>query len=250
MARKQAHPDALEELNSRLDQAAHWAADHRVAFLGGLAAILVFVAAYAIHDAIRSRRELEAASALARLEGEYRTAMGSEPDATIVEEPASAELAEQTRRDFEQKFRELARDHAGTPAAVMALLEAGNRCAELGELDAALEAFRAASDEARDGSPLQGLVLIRLGRALEQAGRFRESAQAFERAGAIESLPVRYQALAYAARSYANAGDDGRALALYRRVEIEAPEVDLPEHVRSRLLELQARASTTPSDDS
>lgn len=254
MARKPEHPDALEELNSRIDQLAHWAIEHRMRFLGALAAILVGAASYGIYDATTTSQELEAAEALAELETGYRRAMGAEPDAMVVEEPANAELASRVRREFAESFRELASEHGGTAAAVVARLEAGNRSAELGEVEAALEAFQAASEEAPNGSPLQGLVLIRLGRALEQQGRFAEAAETFERAGGIEALPVRYQALADAARSYANAGEDGRAVALYHRIEAEAPDAQLPDHVRSRLRELQARVSApapgTPADDS
>jgi tetratricopeptide (TPR) repeat protein len=250
LARKQERPDALEELNSRVDQLAHWVVEHRVAFMGTLAAILVAAGSYGIYEGVSNRRELAGATALARLEADYRQAMGSEPDAAIVEEPANAELAERTRREFGESFRELAREHPGTSAAVMAQLEAGNRSAELGDVEAALEAFRAASDEAASGSALQGLVLMRLGRAFEQDGRFDAAAEAYERAGAIEAFPLRYHALGNAARNYADADDAGRAVALYRRIELEAPDVVLPDHVRSRLRELQARAAAPAADDS
>jgi tetratricopeptide (TPR) repeat protein len=250
LARKQERPDALEELNSRVDQLAHWVAEHRVAFLGTLAAILLSAGAYGIYEGVTTRQELAGATALARLEADYRRAMGAEPDAAIVEEPASAELAERTRREFGERFRELAREHEGTAAAVMARLEAGNRSDELGEVEAALETFRAASDEAASASALRGLVLMRLGRALEQEGRFSDAAEAYERAGAIEAFPLRYHALGHAARNHANSAEDGRAVALYRRIELEAPDVVLPDHVRSRLRELQARVPATSADDS
>ena len=250
MARKPEKPDALEELNTRVDQLAHWVVENRVVFLATLAGILIAAGGYGIYETVSSRQELAAAMALARLDADYRRAMGSEPDAAIVTEPASAELAERTRREYEARFRALAEEHAGTAAAVMARLEAGNRSAELGDVEAALESFRAASEDAPRGSALQGLVLVRLGGALEQEGRFGEAAEAFESAGAIEAFPLRYHALADAARNHANAENEGRAVALYRRIELEAPDVVLPEHVRSRLRELQARVSAPAADDS
>lgn len=246
MARRQTHPDALEELNSRMDQLAHWAARNRMTVLGGLAAVLVAALGYGLYDSVATRRELEAATALAHLEARYRQAMGSEPDATLVEEPANAELAERVRREFGQSFRDLALEHEGTAAAVVAQLEAGNRSAELGDAEAAVAAFRAASEEAPEGSSLRGLMLVRLGRALEQQGRFGEAGEVFEEAGSIEAFPLRYQALGEAARNHANAGDEGAALALYHRIELEAPDVRLAEHVRSRLEELQSRVSSGP----
>ena len=250
LARKQERSDALEELNSRVDALAHWVVEHRVVFLSTLAAILVGAGSYGIYEGVVSRQELAAATALARLEADYRRAMGSEPDAAIVEEPANAELAERTRREFGESFRELAREHPGTSAAVIAQLEAGNRSDELGDVEAALETFRAASDEAASGSALQGLVLVRLARAFEQEGQFGAAAEAYEQAGAIEAFPLRYYALGNAVRNHANAADDGRAVALYRRIELEAPDVVLPDYVRSRLRELQARLPAPPADDS
>jgi predicted negative regulator of RcsB-dependent stress response len=250
LARKPEKPDALEELNTRVDQLAHWVVENRVPFMATLVAILVAAGGYGIYDGVTSRQELEAATALARLEADYRQAMGSEPDAAIVEEPANAELAERTRREYRESFQELAEEHSGTSAAVMARLEAGNRAAELGDVEGGLDSFRTASEEAAGDSALRGLVLVRLGRALEQEGRFAEAAEVFEQAGVIEAFPLRYHALGDAARNYANADDEGRAVALYRWIELEAPDVVLPEHVRSRLRELQARVSAPAADDS
>ena len=51
-----------------------------------------------------------------------------------------------------------------------------------------------------------------------------EAAAEHEAAGALPDFPLRYFALADAARCYAQAGDRVRALALLERVESEAKE--------------------------
>jgi tetratricopeptide (TPR) repeat protein len=125
-------------------------------------------------------------------------------------------------------------------------LLAGNRLWELGDVQAALDAWHAAQRRAPDDSPLRALVLLRLAEAHEAQGRFAEAASAYEEAGAIEAYPLRYAALGDAARCFAEAGDAPRALALFDRIESEAPETILPDHVRTRLRELRAAASTAP----
>jgi thioredoxin-like negative regulator of GroEL len=59
-------------------------------------------------------------------------------------------------------------------------------------------------------------------------------------AGEIEEMPTRYQALGDAARCFAEAGDVKRALAIFERIETEAPDAALPAHTKARLLELRA----------
>ncbi|MEN8181605.1 MAG: tetratricopeptide repeat protein [Myxococcota bacterium] len=239
MSQRSKRPDAIEEFNSRVDRAVHWVVENRVAMGVVAAALLVGAGGYGVYDSVTTRQELAASAALAQVETAYREAMGATPDAARVTEPANPELAERVRREFEEEFREVALEHPGTSSAVVAQLNAGNRRVELGEPEAALPAFEAARDAAPSGSALRGLALTRLGRAYEQLGRYEEAALVFEAAGEIEEFPLRYQVLADAARSHANAGDEPAAVALYQRIELEAPDLVLPEHVRSRLRELE-----------
>ena len=55
-----------------------------------------------------------------------------------------------------------------------------------------------------------------------------------------EEFPLRFWALADAARCFARAGEPVTALALLERVENEAPEMKLPAHLRALLRELRA----------
>jgi tetratricopeptide (TPR) repeat protein len=109
-----------------------------------------------------------------------------------------------------------------------------------GDPEAALETWRRAASEAKDESALKGLALVRLARALESRSRWEEAALAHQEAGGIEEMPTRILALADAARCFVEAGEVERALAVFERIETEAPDTALPAHTRARLLELRA----------
>jgi thioredoxin-like negative regulator of GroEL len=81
---------------------------------------------------------------------------------------------------------------------------------------------------------------VRLARALESQSRWEEAGIAHQQAGEIEEFPTRFQALGDAARCFVEAGEVERALAIFERIETEAPDVALPVHTRVRLLELRA----------
>lgn len=234
--------DPIDELVSRVDQAAGWVAHHRRTALIVAGLVLLAAAAWGAWETLSTRREQRASAALARAQADWRRSMGAAPDAREVTEPANPELAQRARRDAAQKLLAIADENSGTRAAVVAGLLAGNRLAELGDAQAALDAWESARRTAPADSPLRALVLLRLAEAHESQGRFAEAAAAFEEAGAIEAYPLRYGALGDAARCFAEAGDVPRALALFDRIESEAPETVLPDHVRTRLRELRAAA--------
>ena len=243
MTRKEA-ANPIDELTSQVDHLAGWVGRHRQLALGGAALVLVAAAGWGAWEAIATRRELRASAALARAQADWRQAMGAAPDAREVTEPANPELAVRARRDSAQSLLAIAGENSGTRAAVVARLQAGNRLWELGDSQAALDAWEAARREAPADSPLRALVLLRLAEAHESQGRFGEAAAAFEEAGGIEAYPLRYAALGDAARCFAEAGDAARAVALFDRIEAEAPETILPDHARARLRELRIRQGT------
>jgi Tfp pilus assembly protein PilF len=90
---------------------------------------------------------------------------------------------------------------------------------------------------------LQAIVQRRLGAFHESAGRFAEAAAAYEAAAAIPEYPLRYWALADAARCRAHAGRNAEALALYDRIAAEAPDLALPDHQAAQARELRAAAA-------
>ncbi len=90
---------------------------------------------------------------------------------------------------------------------------------------------------------MRAMLHQRIARLHEERGDWTEAAAAHEAAGAVSEFPLRYWALAEAARCYAQAGQAERALALYERVALEAPDLALPDHLRAQFRELRAVAA-------
>jgi tetratricopeptide (TPR) repeat protein len=227
--------------------------------LGLLVGILVLAAALSFWDWGRDRRETRASAAVARVQAAYLSAMGAAPGSfEVVEpanpetgrgaapgsfevvEPANPETGRQVRQELVARFLEVADEHAGTASAVTARMEAAALQDQAGAPEAALENWARAASEAKDESALKGLALVRLARALESRSRWEEAGVAHQEAGGIEEMPTRILALADAARCFAEAGDVERALAVFERIETEAPDAALPAHTKARLLELRA----------
>jgi tetratricopeptide (TPR) repeat protein len=238
VSQKQA-ADPIDGLNAQVDHLAGWVAHHRHVALGAAAVVLLAAAGWGVWETLATRRELRASAALSRAQAEFRQAMGATPGALEVTEPANPELATRARRDSAASLLAVGEENPRTRAGVVARLLAGNRLWELGESQPALDAWEAARRAAPSGSPLRALVLLRLAEAHEAQGRFAEAAAAFEEAAGIEDYPLRYAALGEAARCFAEAGDAARAVALFDRIEAEAPETILAEHLRARLRELR-----------
>lgn len=239
--------DPIDGLSAQVDHLAGWVAHHRRIALGAAAVVLLAAAGWGVWETLATRRELRASAVLSRAQADFRQAMGAAPDAREVTEPANPELATRARRDSAASLLAIAEEHPRTRAGVVARLLAGNRLWELGEIQPALDAWEAGRRAAPSGSPLRALVLLRLAEAHEAQGRFAEAAAAFEEVAGIEAYPLRYMALGEAARCFAEAGDSARAVALFDRIEAEAPETILPEHLRARLRELRIAQSGIPA---
>jgi Tfp pilus assembly protein PilF len=84
------------------------------------------------------------------------------------------------------------------------------------------------------------MVDRRLGYLHEDAGRWAEAAAAHAAAAEVPEYPLRTWALADAARCELKAGRRAEALALYDRLQAEAPDLALPEHEAAQLRELRA----------
>lgn len=243
MARRQEPNQAdetLHQIEESFDKVAHWASTYRVP-LALIAFLVLAVAAGAdFYRTHRAETNDEAAEALAVVRNEYLAAMGAEPGALFFNEPANPEVARAARERFVQEFEAVGREHAGSAAGAMAMLEAGNLHAELGAPHLAHDAWEAGLESAREGSNLEALLLQRLARAEEDAGEWESAAAYHERAGRIEDFPGRWNALADAARCRIEAGEPDAALALF--AEIEAGQVvdQIPPPTVARLRELRA----------
>jgi tetratricopeptide (TPR) repeat protein len=237
--------ETLHEIESIFDRAAGWVAHNPVIVLSVLAVVLVTAAAAGGYRAWRADREAKASAEIAGIEVEYLRAMGASPGQLDVPEPANAEAAAETRREYATRLAEAAERLAGSHAAVTARLRAGQLRAELGESDAALADWRAAADAAPDGSALEALARTRLGAGLEAGGDAAGAAEAYWAAGRVADFPGRVLALGDAARCFADAGQIERALEIFRGFT-EDEIGQLPVHVAARLRELAVRRDAAP----
>jgi len=215
--------DALRELEESGDRMAEWASQNAALILGAIAIVLVIAAGVGLYLQHSSTARDEAADALASTTNSYRVAMGADVAGGRIPEPANPELATRTRSEYAEKFSELARTHAGTAAGAVAWLEAGKLQAELGKLEHATVSFEAARDAAV-GQAIAAIASNRLAGLAEDRGDPAAAAKAYEAAAAVEAYPLRGEALTEAARCWAEAGEEDRALAVYQRFETEFPD--------------------------
>lgn len=242
MARKQKpNPTAetLKDLEKSGDRVTEWAAENAAKILGVIAAVLLLAGGLGLYVQANENQRDEAADALAIATSQYRQAMGADPIGGSIPEPANVELGEATRTEYVDRFSDVARAHAGTAAGALAWLEAGHLQAELGRLEAAAESFGHARDEA-GGSAIAAIAAMRLGNLAEGRGAADTAAEAYEQAASIDSYPLRADALAAAARCWAEAGNASKALSTYQRLESEFADEAIAPQVASLISELRA----------
>lgn len=239
MARKHSeHPEPSEplaEILSRGEKALDWIGENSVPVLGAVALLLLLAAGYGFYVNSLATAEKDASNALAQAREKYLVAMGASPGAIEVPELANPAAGAAIRSESRERFRKVAEEHAGTAAAALARLEEGNLTAEDGDGDAALAIWRAAIAGRPAGDPLVGVLQLRIAQALEAGGDWAGAAEAFAAAGDIDAYPFRYWALAEAARCYLKADQREAALEIETRLQAEAPDLPLPDHLRSSL---------------
>jgi len=233
--------ETLHEIESIFDRAAQWTSQNPVFVLAGTAAVLLLAAGIGGYEAWRRSAEASASAEVAKIEAEYLGAMGAKPGTLEILEPANAEVAAATRREYATRLLEAAERLGGTSAALGARLHAGGLLAELGDDEGALAAWRAAAEAAPRGSTLGALARTRLGAGLERAGDPAAAAEAYLAAGQVEDYPGRVLALGDAARCFADAGQTARALELFAGLSKEEV-AQLPAYVSARLTELRVGA--------
>lgn len=244
MARRTQAGQTLEEIQEAGDKLATWMNDNALLLLGGALAFLL-VAGLAIFLLGRSEGAEEvAAEALADAQNGYRTAMGAAPGDVTIPEPANPETARRIRGEYIERFRGIAEEHEGTTAGALAWLQVGGLQTELGDPAAAVETWRTAETSLGPDDPVRAFFLRRIASTREAEEAWLEAAQAYEQAAAIEAYPLRWAALADAARCYAEAGDAGAAVAAFERLETEASDYRPPAYVSARIRELKAAQQT------
>jgi tetratricopeptide (TPR) repeat protein len=239
--------DTLEELDSLGERLAQWVGANPAVVLGIAGAILLGAASFGGYRAFSHSQADKASTALAKLHGEFVTAMGGKVTEVEIPEPANPETAKATRTEYADKYLALAKEWSGTPTAALSLLEAGELFAKLGNPDRALEAFLQASEQAPADSPIRAVIASRIGHLQEEKGDFEAAARSHEAAAAVPGFPLHTEALAQAARCWAEAGKPEQALALYQRLKSDSPALKLAPHIEARLQEIEARSSTNPA---
>jgi predicted negative regulator of RcsB-dependent stress response len=235
------HPDTSEplaEILSRGEKAMDWVGENAVPVLSAVALLLLLAAGYGFYDSSRESAESDAADALAEAREKYLVAMGASPGALEVPELANPAAGAAIRAESRERFREVADEHAGTAAAALARLEEGNLAADGGDDDTALEIWRAAVADRPADDPFAGSLQMRIAQTLEVGGDWAGAAAAFAAAGDTDAYPFRYWAMAEAARCFMKADQPTAAFDLYTRIQAEAPDLMLLEHLKSSLKEL------------
>ena len=241
MARKPEHKQShvIEEIESFAERGAQWVRGHLPLSIAALLSVLGATAAIGVQGANQARDAETASDALDQVTAEFLQAMGAEPGALTVPELANPAAAEAIQIEFSELFGVVAEEHAGTVAASLARIEQGRLAATAGETDAAVAIWQGAIEDL-DGNPVfQAIVEQQIAQAYESDARWLEAAESYERAGAVESYPLRYWALAEAARCLQQAGEIERARELALKLKADAPELMLPQHLSAMFEELR-----------
>jgi hypothetical protein len=243
MATRHGASETLDEIQSAADRMGEWIQKHLIAVSSAIGGLLALAAIVSLLGSARESAEREASVALAEVRNDYLSAMGASPGSLDVPELASEAAARRIREEYGRRFGEVADAHAGTVSGALARMEVAQLRADAGDHEGALALYDQILAEGAGGDRIRGLVLQRAASALEDLSRWADAAARHEQAAALPGYPLSHWALADAARCRAAAGETEAALALYRRLSAEAPELRLPDHQRVQMQELEAAAS-------
>ena len=209
---------------------------------GVLVVVLCAFGGWDLYHSSSQGREDAASNALDQTRTDYLFAFGAQPGTLEEPELANPALADAIREKYVAEFEAVAEEHAGTVAGSLALFEAAELLNRLGQPEQAEEIWRQALSSASGNPGLYGILQQRVAQAHEARQAWAEAAAAHQEAGRTQGYPLRQWALVDAARCYAAAGEPERALELYEEVEREAPDLNLPDHLRAQFRELRAVA--------
>ena len=245
MAKQQsASPDVAEEFESLAERFAGWVAEHPGLAAGIAAAVLAVAGGYGAWSGWRHSRQESGSDALDAVRVAYLQEMGAPPGSIDVPELANPKAADEIRARYLERFREVADQQRGTVAGTLALFEVADLLDALGRRGE-IAAIYAEALTSAPSPELTAFVQRRIAYLHEDAGEWAEAAAAHE-AAAVPANPLRFWALADAARCRAEAGQPAQALALYDRLAAEAPDLHLPAHLQAQADDLRAAAGPSP----
>ena len=104
----------------------------------------------------------------------------SERSPPAMPEPANPETAKTVRTNYADQYVAVAKEWSGTPTAALALLQASELFAKLGNTDRALEVATEASAQVPADSPIRAVIATQ-GHRRRSQGKSRFNRSAFER---------------------------------------------------------------------
>lgn len=233
---------ALDEIESRGDALSEWISENPVPIMGTVGAILLGAAVFGFATSGINNSTLVASSDIASAKNEFRQAMGGAYSGTLdIPELANADAARSTREEYLARFEQVATEHAGSDLGGYALMQVASLQADLENYDAAIAGFEQAAATYDADAPMLGIVYERIALLQEQTGDLDAAAASHMKASDITAYPLRYFALLNAARVQAEAGNTNEAIAHFDRITTESPDLLIPEHTQSLLLELKAQ---------
>jgi hypothetical protein len=244
---KSKHPETLgtiAEIESKGEQILEWATENARVVLGVAGACLLVAGIYQYTQSAADKREHSASAALEAIRSDYLAAMGALPGALTVPELANPAAGERIRSDYRGRFAAIAEEHRGSSAAALASLAEGDIAADGGDVAAALGIWQAASGALPAGSAIHGLLQQRIAHTLEETGDWGAAAEAYAAAAAVKAYTFRHWAMAEAARCFLAADQPERARELAQRIDAEAPDLQLPDSLRTQLRELGTGGSS------
>jgi hypothetical protein len=238
-AKSEGAAQAIAEIEGIAERGAAWVGENLVLVGVLVAALLASAAGVGVYFSNRTAAAEAGSDALDNVHAAYLKAMGANAGAIDVPELANPTAAAAIREEFLTKFGEVADEYPGTVAGVLARLEQGNLSEAGGELEDSVTIWREMLTGLSGNPKLEAIVHQRIGQAYEDADQWLEAAESHEAASAIETNPLRYFAMADAARCYSQAGETERAKVLAERLHLEAPTLELPGQLSASLRELR-----------
>jgi len=233
----------LDEIETAGDRLVFWLGENQQSILLVAAAILVVAGGWGYLSGNREAASSEADTALSEVQQGFRQAMGADPGAIDIPEPANLEAAREIRQDFSARYEAVAAAHAGTGPGAVAYLEAGKLRQSLGETQAAVSAYEAGIDSLPADDGLRGFLWSRLGSVYEQQEQWSDAAAAYANAGSTPNYAIRGDAMASAIRAYIHAGEADAALSMANELARTESDYILPGALQARLDELRSAGS-------
>jgi predicted negative regulator of RcsB-dependent stress response len=233
--------EVLDGLETRFERVVRFVAAHPLAVGLTIVGVLAAGGGWEWRRTTMARSAAAASNELDRVQTAYLAAMGADAGAIEVPKLANPDAEKRIREEYVEKYRAVATAHPGSVAAALAWLEVANLLQAGGDAEGALASLQTSLAEQSANPRLAGLAHQRIAQLHEERGDLVAAAAEHEAAGGLPEFPLRYLALADAARCYAQIGKREQALALLERVESEGQDsYPLPGHLRSLLRELRS----------